>query len=67
MLNSASDATGIVNQPGSYNVRITDRNNGCKRDYYLGVVDGRQYATYSLLADTLGCITNTSTLGWMAI
>ena len=62
MLNSASDATGIVNQPGSYNVRITDRNNGCKRDYYLGVVDGRQYATYSLLADTLGCITNTSTL-----
>jgi subtilisin-like proprotein convertase family protein len=62
MLNAPKDAIGIVDHPGSYNVRITDRSNGCKRDYYLGVVDGRQYATYILAADTLGCINNASTL-----
>ncbi len=62
MLNNPQQSIGMTDKPGSYNVRITDRSNGCKRDYFLGVKDSREVASYVLSADTLGCVYSVSKL-----
>lgn len=62
MLNPPSFYMGKVDSAGSYTVRVTNRVNGCKRDYFLSVIDNRMVPDFSIIADTLDCEKTEATL-----
>ncbi|MBK8850682.1 MAG: hypothetical protein IPN73_11060 [Saprospiraceae bacterium] len=62
MLNSPNFHIGSVDTTGSYTVRVTDRSNGCKRDYFLSVTDDRVIPSFDVVSDSLDCEKNVATL-----
>jgi len=55
MLNSPNFHIGSVDTAGTYLVRVTNRSNGCKRDYFLSVTDDRMIPTFNVVSDSLDC------------
>jgi gliding motility-associated-like protein len=62
MLNTPNNFKGIVDTAGTYIVRITDRSNGCKRDYFLSVTDDRVLPDFNVVSDSLDCEKSKATL-----